>query len=481
MNDQTIEYLTRALIEYWHGTPPQDPLARTRCRQLAQRALSQMPAATAGAVPGRPEQHVNAIRATLLALRANDPVARGIMDQLAPPTPPPAQGYTRAPYAEPIVLTLRLIQDSVGSVMLYGSSAATGEWSEVLPLPYQERADDLACVIEALDWLQHPHNRLSGAMMSRLQELGLALPTGFVSKQAHEIVGRRLFHALAQSPLTSRALHSLLNTAIYQDSWLDIRLHVPEKGVALAGLPWELIWGPGNQPIVFSVRNLVTITRHIDIPMAIPPPLSVSGPLRLLAVHAKAGLSEEQRELDRTVRLGVFEPLIQSRQLVMEEIPATLQALVERMQGGPTPDILHIVCHGRYLDGEGYLILDGANGRFERVPASRLGALFQKLRLITLISCQSSMIGGSSLLTGVAPALSAAGAAAVVGMQLTVQAAAAQRFCQLMYRSLVGGEPLQVAVGKARQGLFFEEANSSSWFVPSLTIRTRAPGPFFLR
>jgi hypothetical protein len=65
-------------------------------------------------------------------------------------------------------------------------------------------------------------------------------------------------------------------------------------------------------------------------------------------------------------------------------------------------------------------------------------------------------------------------------MQLTVRINAATRFNEVMYRRIVNGESLPRAVVLARQALHFEEPDGASWYVPTLTIRARDPGPLYL-
>ena len=74
--------------------------------------------------------------------------------------------------------------------------------------------------------------------------------------------------------------------------------------------------------------------------------------------------------------------------------------------------------------------------------------------------------------------LSAEGVTAVVAMQFTVGAQAANRFATIFYRNLAHGESVQMAVAKARQALYVE--HRESWYIPVVYIRSRDMGPFVL-
>lgn len=136
--------------------------------------------------------------------------------------------------------------------------------------------------------------------------------------------------------------------------------------------------------------------------------------------------------------------------------------------------------HGRYVGGQGAIVLDKEAGGKEVVPAAQAAQLFSGARMVLLHACQGAMAGEAGLLTGVGPAISAAGVPAVVAMQLTVRVGAALRFAEVLYRAMAHGEPLQRAVSRARQALYVEEPDGASWYVPTLTINSRDAGPFYL-
>jgi len=343
------------------------------------------------------------------------------------------------------------------------------------------KGPDLELVVRTLDLLQYPSSTLAPHEVDRLRELGLPTDDTGLDPLGHRAVGRLLFKALIADPRGAMAIGTVRDHARHQGKSLALRLRFPPEAIELAALPWELLWDEGPAPFLLGQQRLASCTRHLDLSVALPPSRPRAGALRILAITPHAGIEPDQRERERAERTASWAPLIASGEVVMEELgPATRRDLVDRLLTGPAPDIIHFVGHGRYADGEGWLILDRPDGGWDRVPAHRLLPLFGDTRLVVLCACQGGMVGEGGLLTGVAPALSAAGVPAVVAMQLTVRATAAARFSEVLYRALARGESVQRAVVQARQALYIEEADAASWYVPTLTIRARDPGPLYL-
>jgi hypothetical protein len=106
--------------------------------------------------------------------------------------------------------------------------------------------------------------------------------------------------------------------------------------------------------------------------------------------------------------------------------------------------------------------------------------LLGSVRLILLHACQGGMVSEAGLLTGIAPALSAAGVPIVIAMQQSIRITAATRASHIIYRALAQEQSIQHAVNQARQALYIEEDEQVSWFVPTLYIRSRNTGPAYL-
>jgi hypothetical protein len=205
-------------------------------------------------------------------------------------------------------------------------------------------------------------------------------------------------------------------------------------------------------------------------------------PLRILALAPQAGIPSQVREEERQARRTAWKPLIDSGQVVMEELsPVTRAALVDALQSRTPPDVVHYYGHGEYHDGEGMLLLDDPHDDECWTGASALMTLLGGVRMVTLFACQGAMVARSGgLLTGVAPALSAAGIPIVMGMQFTVRVNAATRASGVMYRALAAGWSVQQAASLVRQALYVEENDRASWYVPVLYVRTPDTAPICL-
>jgi CHAT domain-containing protein len=296
----------------------------------------------------------------------------------------------------------------------------------------------------------------------------------------HQRVGQALYHALTADPPGAQALTTIRNSATSAARPLDIVLRFAPAALPLAALPWELLWD-AQQPLLLSRGKPASCVRYLDLAQALPPPRTSGRPLRILAVRPQAGIPDTIRQAEHAARHAALSGLVAAGTLVVEELrPASLAALVDHIQQGPPPDILHFYGHGRYQNNTGALLFDAPGGGQTWVDAARLTALLGDVRLVMLHACQSAMIGAAGLLTGIAPALSAAGVPAVIAMQLTVRVAAATRFAGVVYRVLAQGASVQRAVSLARQALYVEEDDGASWYVPTLTLRTRDRGALHL-
>lgn len=385
---------------------------------------------------------------------------------------------------EPVVLEMTFEPaGEEGAIVRWESDVLGSRESRLVP-PYG--ATDLPLVLSALDYLQSSegHTGFSAKEIERLEMLGLAVDSQLFT-QAHRAVGTALFKALTADKIGSEALGSARNFATATGAPLAISLHFPPQAVKLAALPWELLWDDRPEPLLIGLGRESTLTRYLDLDIALPPPRRGGRPLIILPVIAQAGLSEEERRTERAAREEAWATLIEQGDatLLQEVSPATREALFDRLDMlDVPPDILHFVGHGKYFDGEGHLVLDKANGDWEPTPVSKLAGQLRGVRMVVLTSCQGAMVTetpGSTLamLTGGATAISAIGVPLVLAMQLTVRTQAAYRLLEIFYRNVARGRSVQEAMSRARHGLYSEESDGASWYVPVLYIRSRERGP----
>lgn len=387
----------------------------------------------------------------------------------------------RRPLVSELVVTIRFFQ-TTEQILIQLSSISTGIVNGTFTAPYRDA--DLLLINHALNWLQSPNTVLAMSELERLEMLGLPVEreAGIIYPEANRVVGRALYCSLTSDEALHVALRTTRDIARQAGQPLSYRLHFPPEAVELAALPWELLWSEeSSTPVLLEQSGMNNLSRHLELSTALPPKRVSRGPLRILVLVPQAGIDAVARDQERDQRQHALKAMIDQGIVQMDEIsPVTLRGLVDYLQLYPPPDVIHFVGHGIYRDGKGGLIFDRENGGWDTISVDRLVPLFAGVRLVMLIASQSAMISDTSLLTGVAPALSAVGIPAVIGMQLTMRLAAGLRFSEVVYTSLARSESLQQAVTRARRALYVEEADTSSWYIPTLTIRSRDEGPFYL-
>lgn len=462
----------QTLLAYWRGEPPADVVRRNRCRRLADMLQAQLGALAPAALRGPSPEQTAQIRSALARLAAADPVAAELVRALTPPAPP-----RRAPRApEPSVgLTLRFQPEADGAAVMWEADGL-GLRRSSFRTPYDVGL--LPLVLRALEAEQHGGAE-PGAFHPREQELlaGLGLWLGGrLRSDCSQRVGQTLYYHLTADREGEIALRTARDLATAHGHSLDLALRFPEQAASLAALPWESL-SQGGQPLLLSQGRLAGCVRYLDLAQALPPARPRGERLHLLAVLPDAGLTPEARA-ERAQPWRALEQTGQVRASVLA--PATPAALTAAIQRGPPVDILHFDGRGRYHEDQGELLLDSPQGGGVWLPARRLQALLGgRPRLALLHASQSAMVGSAGMLTGVAPALSAAGVPAVVAMQIGMPAPALACFAQSLYQDLADGASLQHAVALARQRLFVEHGDSG-WYVPTLTIRSRDSAPLVL-
>jgi CHAT domain len=384
---------------------------------------------------------------------------------------------------EIVPLTLRFL--SVGRVFQINWEAnEIGTRTSSFRSPYS--AQLLPLIVKALDaaqYLNDPANRpqFEGDESERLGRLRL-WQDNYVVGDIDRRIGSKLYETVLGDRNAIVALENVRSAAIGNGKTVGYMLRFPPEAVTLAALPWELLWDDPN-PLVFNQGQLSSFVRYLDLPQALPPPADPGTSLRILAVEPKAGVPEAAWRAERAARRNAWGDLERANEIEAEELEQTTSSgLVDRIQSYPPVDIVHFYGRGRYQNGQGALLFDTEEGGETWVTADRLATLLSNTRLVLLHASKSAMFGNEGLLTGVAPALSAAGVSAVVAMQLTISDRAATRFAAVVYHQLAQGLSVQRAVSLDRQALYVEQdqADSASWYVPTLTIRSRTTEPIRL-
>jgi DNA-binding NtrC family response regulator len=370
-------------------------------------------------------------------------------------------------------LTIRFLPGDA-ALLLWESETGTSTRSR-LHLPFSEA--DLPLLLKALDAVQFPNYPLHGPQFidsekAVLAQLGLWSDTR-ITPQIGRHIGQLLYQAVIADPIARSALDGARNIATGKGQSLALTLRFPPDAITLAALPWELLWDE-RQPLLLSRTKLSTCVRYIDLPQPLPPKPAPRETLRLLAVCPSNGIPETLHAEEQMVRAKAFQPLVDAGLLIVEELhPVYKSDLTDRLQDGPSVDILHFYGHGVWEGGTANLKLDDG-----LLSASQLASLFGDIPLVVLHACRSGTVGTDDLFTGIAPMISAEGVSAVVAMQFTVSVRAANRFSAVLYRNIAKGESLQVSAAKARQALYMEYKDS--WYVPVVYIRARESIPVVL-
>lgn len=395
-------------------------------------------------------------------------------------TPDPAPEPGRPPA---IVLTLHFSPTPAGAQVRW-SADEIGGFTSAFTSPFPGPA--LPAVLRALEQRQHPGFALEPGDTAQLAALGLLTDDNRLPPDLPRRVGRALYTALVNGQGIA-AMAVAQAQAAQTNRPLALRLLLPPDAVALAALPWELLWADGPAPLLLSATPSLLLTRHLDRPDPLPPLAERRGrPLRILALTPQTqrdpgDLAEIQREL-----AALWADLRATGTAEISEVsPVTRADLARAMRH--KPDIVQFTGHGWYADGRGVLLLDptGGGASADLVAADKVAVALRGARMVLLAACrggQSAGItgGAESLLTGVAPALSALGVPIVVGMQLGLRVGSALQAVEAVYSALAAGLSAQAAVGRARDELYVTETQDGAWYVPVLYVATRDAGPVYV-
>jgi hypothetical protein len=292
------------------------------------------------------------------------------------------------------------------------------------------------------------------------------------AERAIREAGQQLFSALLGTGEVIGRYRASQALADEREEELQIvlRLDTPE----LAGLPWEAMYDPGVGGYVCRRHQLI---RHVPVP-AVPPPLAVNGPLRILGiVSAPRGLvaldAGREREQMEEALAGLSG---QGLATVTWATKATWAGLHEMLMAGRW-HVLHFIGHGDFDPGrdEGILALEREDGRADLVEASRIADLLRQARpmprLVVLNSCSGAAISSQDLFSGTAAALARSGVAAVAAMQFAISDPAAVAFTRGFYAALARGLGIDQVVSAGRIAILGTSGHTLEWITPVLYLR----------
>jgi hypothetical protein len=288
--------------------------------------------------------------------------------------------------------------------------------------------------------------------------------------------GHELFQALFCGPI-GELWHLSLGAVPGEASRLNLCIELdPElDGIApLLSVPWEIMFDGRD---FLSRRRRTPVLRLVE-GLADEPPLLLPSPLRVLCIVADPN---DQVRLDLGSERRGIEQAAQSRRGVEVIVgrPASLAELAEMIRcRGDEIHVLHFAGHGHFDEktGKGALVLRGKDGRSCAVLGEDLAEQLkdvQSLRLAVLNACKTARTSWTEAghsFAGVATALLRA-IPAVVAMQSAIDDSQAVAFSADLYRRLLGGEPIELAVTEARLAMLSHQPNRLDWAIPALYSR----------
>ncbi len=150
----------------------------------------------------------------------------------------------------------------------------------------------------------------------------------------------------------------------------------------------------------------------------------------------------------------------------------TLEAILEGLRDGY--DILYLVAHGIFAKEQPWLVLEGEDGKVQRVSgkelAASLGEMQAKPRLIVLVSCESAGKGTGAAMQALGPRLAEAGVPAVIAMQGSVSMGTVEKFMPVFFKELRRDGCLDRAVSVARGAVKGED----DFWMPVLFMRLKS-------
>lgn len=306
-----------------------------------------------------------------------------------------------------------------------------------------------------------------------------------------EAAGERLFRALLPGPLGElwkKSAWQVDREARHPRARLLLRLRFDlddsPVGLRLHRLPWELLYDPNADGGFLALDDRLAVARYLEIPRPPRHAPAPDAPVALIVAAAPHGprapvpldlereLDDLRRALHRDFRVRVLEH-------------ATLPLLRQALRA-ETVHVLHFMGHGELdeASGEGALVLEDETGAPDVVTAARLmgeiGDALPGVRLVVLNACRTAEATAGAPYAGVATALVAGGAGAVVAMQHPITDSAAIAFARALYRQVAAGAAADEAVREGRRAIRARDPASAQWAIPALFLRTPAT-PLFPR
>lgn len=254
------------------------------------------------------------------------------------------------------------------------------------------------------------------------------------------------------------ALAAARGMASVQHTHLRMRLALGAGAETLQGLRWELLHLPGRDERLCT-REDILFSRYLAVGASAPPPAPKAVLRALAAIANPANLATygmtsldiaHEKERARAGLSGLEIDWLPGK----DGKPCTLDRLVS---GVPGHDVLYLVCHGKVVKDQGWLILEDEDGLAARVPAQdlakRLAGTLALPRLAVLVVCESAGNDSGVFVGSLAPRLVEIGIPAVIAMQGALSFPTSNLFLPPLFRELLKDGMIDRAVAVARRSI----------------------------
>lgn len=274
-----------------------------------------------------------------------------------------------------------------------------------------------------------------------------------------EAYGRQLTSMLFRAPGLKQAWAQAVAFSDGAGGGLHVRLALDPSSQALQAIAWETLRDPDSgSSLVLDARRPFA---RAALPRRLAPVLrSRRSLLRATVVIASPhdavsyGLAAIPlaEELERArAAFGVWLGGVVARagEAAQSATPVRIRAALQQ-----APDVLYLLCHGRIVDGMGYLCLEHEDGStaWESTSAlvNFLSGLIEQPLLVILASCYSAGDNQYDPATTLGPALVEAGIPAVVGLHGILSQAGMAQALPVLMRSLQQHGRIDQAMVEAR-------------------------------
>ncbi|GAA1707914.1 hypothetical protein GCM10009809_00290 [Isoptericola hypogeus] len=284
--------------------------------------------------------------------------------------------------------------------------------------------------------------------------------------------GADLFDAVFHDAL-HLALVQSRDQAEAQGCGLRLRLRLTDCP-ELAELPWEFLYDRESAAYL-ALSEWTPVIRYLHLRGSIKP-LLVHPPLRVLVMISSPNDEDVLDVEDEWARMReALGELEGAGKVVVELLPGGRMSDLQKALRRGEYHVFHFIGHGAYdeRDGDGYLIVEGPDGRGVHVRGSEFGEMLhdhRTLRLCVLNACEGARGGREDPYGGTAQSLVRRGIPAVVAMQADITDRAAIVFSHGLYEAIADGYPLDAAVGDARKAVRHDQ-NAVEWGTPVLYLR----------